>query len=197
MPFGLKTPLSKFQRFVNTVLSDLIKSGNVLAYSDDFLIATDTLEHHLVVLEQVFELLVKNKLELRLDKCHFLQTEIDYLGYHVSDKGISPTNRGIEAVLNYPEPRNIRELQGFLGLCSYFRKYIPGFSIFAKPLYDLLRNGAEFKFGEMEVNVFDNLKKKLVEAPVLCIYNPESETELHCDASKLGFGDVLLQRQAN
>ena len=98
---------------------------------------------------------------------------------------------------NYPEPKNVRELQGFLGLCSYFRKYIEGFSVFAKPLYDLLKKGSIFAFGQAELNVFDSLKKKMVQVPVLSIYNPISETELHCDASKLGFGAVLLQRQTD
>ena len=196
-PFGLKTAPPNFQRFINTVFANLIKSNNVLAYLDDILIATEILEQHFEILEQVFKLLVANKLELRLDKCKFLQTVIEYLGYRVTEKGISPTNRGIEAVLNYPEPKNTRELQGFLGLCSYFRKYIEGYSVFAKPLYDLLKDGAVFKFGKEELHIFESLKQKMVEAPVLSIYNPQSETELHCDASKLGFGAVLLQRQSD
>ena len=110
IPFGLKTAPPKFQRFVNTVLSSLTRSGGVLAYLDDFLIATETFERHLFVLEQVFKLLVENKLELRLDKCHFFQTEIEYLGYHVAEKGIKRK----KGVLNYPEAKNVREIQGFV-----------------------------------------------------------------------------------
>jgi len=78
MPFGLKT--ARFSRFVNVVLQELIKAGHVLTYVDDFLmIATESIEEHLKILSHVFELLVENKLELRIDKCKFLTTEIEYL----------------------------------------------------------------------------------------------------------------------
>ena len=156
---------AKFQRFVNKVFSGLVKSGNVVIY-----------------------------LGLRLDKCTFLQFETDYLGYRVSSSGVSPTNNGVEAVINFPTPQNIREIQCFLGLCAYFRKFVAGFSILTKPLYDLLRKNEWFIFGEREYQAFEILKTKLMEAPDLSIYGPRDETELHCDTSKLGYGAVLLQR---
>lgn len=106
---------------------------------DDILILSETLEEHLEISKRVFDLMVRNKLELRPDKCKFLQTKIEYLGYNVSAEGISPTNRGIEAVTNFPTPKNVREVQSFLGLSSYFRKFIQGFSVIAKPLYDRLK----------------------------------------------------------
>ena len=155
---------AKFQRFVNTIFS---------------------------------ELMVENKLELRLDKCKFLQTKIDYLGYKISENGVSPTNHGIEAVLNFPIPQNIREVQSFLGLCSYCRKFIEGFSIIGKPLYDLLRKNMPFKIGPDELQAVEKLKNKLIDFPVLSIYSPKDETELHCDASKLGYGATLLQRKSD
>lgn len=197
MPFGLKTAPAKFQRFINAVLDELIRSGDVVVYLDDILIATTTIEKHFEVLEKLFALLVQNKLTLRLDKCKFLETNIIYLGYKVSENGISPTDHGIEAVVNFPLPKNVREIQCFLGLCAYFRKFIQGFSVLAAPLHQLLKKGADFSFGEKEFHAFEILKKKLVDSPVLSIYNPTSETELHCDASKLGYGAVLLQRQSD
>lgn len=162
---------------------------------DDILIATETLESHLEILKKVFALLVENKLQLRLDKCTFLHTEVEYLGYRVSSKGVGPTNRGLKAINNFPIPQNVREIQCFLGLCAYFRKFVCRFSIIAKPLYDLLRKGVKFNFGEREYQAFEELKSKLIEAPVLATYDPKDETELHCDASKLGYGAVLLQRK--
>lgn len=195
MPFGLKTAPAKFQRFVNTVLEELLRSGDVVVYLDDILITSETIEKHLDILKKVFRLLVDNKLELRLDKCSFLQTEIEYLGYKVSAEGVSPTNHGISAVTNFPIPQNVRDVQCFLGLCAYFRKFVGGFSIIAAPLYELLKKGVEFTFDERALNAFEILKNKLIEAPVLSIYDPRDETELHCDASKLGYGAVLLQRK--
>lgn len=84
MPFGLKNAPARFQRFVNDILNDLIRSGDVVVYMDDFLVATETIEKHLEVLDRIFRLLVENKLELRLSKCHFLYEEIEFLGYVIS-----------------------------------------------------------------------------------------------------------------
>lgn len=91
MPFGLKVAPSRFQRYVNEVLADLIRSKEVVVYMDDILVATRTIEEHLAVLKKVFERLVKNDLRLRLDKCTFLQTEIKFVGYLISQGGIKPT----------------------------------------------------------------------------------------------------------
>jgi len=177
------------------VLSDLIKTGDVVAYLDDFLVATQTLEHHMTVLKRIFKLLTENRLEIRSDKCKFLFTEIEYLGYLVTEKGISPTKNGIDAVINFPLPTNVYKLQSFLGLCSYFRKFIPNFAIISKPLYDLLKKNAIFSIKDVELKAFEQLKSMLVASPVLSIFNPHDETELHCDASTLGFGAVLMQKK--
>jgi len=109
MPFGLKTATAKFSRFVNIVLQELIKAGHVLTYVDDFLIATESIEEHLKILSRVFELLVENKLELRIDKCKFLTTEIEYLGYIIKENTVRPLDSGISAVRNYPIPQNQKD----------------------------------------------------------------------------------------
>lgn len=197
MPFGLKIGPSCFQRFINTILFDFIKAGSVVVYMDDVLISSEDLTSHLNTLQKIFTVLVENKLELRLDKCSFFCTEIEYLGYKVSVEGLKPTNHGLVAVQNFPEPKTIKEVQSFLGLASYFQKFIIGFSILAKLLYNLLKKNVKFRFNEKERNVFLQLKQKLIEAPILAIYNPKAYTELHCDASTHGFGAVLLQRQTD
>lgn len=195
MPFGLKIAPIRFQKFVNEVLREFINSGDIVAYMDDFMIATSTIEHHLQVLRKVFRALVNNRLDLRLDKCKFLYTRIEYLGYVVSEKGISPSNEGVEAVYNFPIPKNVREVRGFVGLCSYFRKFIEKFAVMAKPLYDLLRKDVTFEFEAKALKAFEELKAKLISAPILSIYNPRDKTELHCDASSYGFGAILFQRK--
>jgi len=197
MPFGLKSAPLKFQRYVTEIFKDQIDAGEISVYLDDFLIATETIEHHLRILEKVFKLLVANCLELRLDKCRFLQTKLDYLGYTVTGEGIQPTDQGLEAVKKFPVPRNVRDTQSFLGLCSYFRKFVEGFSIIAKPLYDLTKKKIDFRFGEIEQQAFETLKDRLVNAPILSIYSPHDETELHCDASATGFGAILLQKKTD
>lgn len=197
LPFGLKIGPQLFQRFINEVLKDLIRAGTVIVYMDDILIATETVDEHLQILKQVFTALVQNKLELRLEKCSFLDTEVEYLGYRITKDGIRPNDRGIEAVLNFPEPKTTKEVHSFVGLTSYFRKFIKGFSVIAQPLNNLLKKDAHFNFGNAERNAFTTLKTKLTKAPILAIYDPKAYTELHCDASAQGFGAVLLQRQSN
>lgn len=197
MPFGLKSAPLMFQRYVTKIFKEQIDAGEISMYLDDFLIATETVEHHLTILEKTFKLLVANCLELRLDKCRFLQTRLDYLGYTVTSEGIQPTTQGIGTIKTFPVPRNVRDVQSFLGLCSYFRKFVEGFSVIAKPLYDLTKKNVEFQFGEAEQRVFEVLKDRLVNVPILSIYSPQDETELHCDASATGFGAIMLQKKAD
>lgn len=110
-------------------------------------------------------------------------------------EGIRPTDHNIAAVLNYPVPRNAKEVLRFVSLASYFRRFIPSFSILAKPLYDLVKKNAKFEFTAKQYSAFENLKERLASKPILAIYSPTAETELHCDASISGFGAILLQKQ--
>lgn len=195
MTFGLKIAPPVFQKCINKIFEDLIRSGDVIIYLNDILIVSETIERHLKILKQVLSLMVENKLDLRTDKCKFLQTELEYLKYKVSVEGIKPDERGVSIVVDFPVPRNAREEQSFLGMCSYFRRFVAGFSMVAKPLFDLLKKDAKFEFGEDQFKAFETLKLKLIKSPVLSIYSLNDETELHCDASKLRFGAVLLQRK--
>lgn len=197
MPFGLKPAPQKFQKHVHNSFKELIESGDVCVYIDDIIVATVTLEDHIRVLSKVFEILNENHLVLRLDKCKFVHTSVDYLGYSVTSEGIRPTKVGVQGVVEFPIPRDVRKVHSFVGLCSYFRKYIKNFSVRAKPLYDLLKKGASFQMGELELKAFHDLKDALVRAPVLAVYNAKDNTELHCDASSIGFGAVLLQKKAD
>jgi len=112
----------------------------------------------------------------------------------VTSKGIQANDKGIEAVRDFPVPDKVHGVRSFLGLCSYFR-FIKEFSMIAKTLYELLKKEKEFVFEEKELQCFEILKKKLVEAPVLGLYYYKDEVELHTDANAQGFGAVLLQRK--
>lgn len=131
MPFGLKISPQRFQRFINQAMNNLIKSGDVVIYMDDILVATRTFNDHIITIQKVFDTLVEKKLELRLDKCKFLYNEINYLGYHVNSKGLPPTDTGITAMQNFSERKTVKEVQSFIRLSSYFRKFIKGYSITA------------------------------------------------------------------
>lgn len=107
---------------------------------------------------------------------------------------IYPSTEKSKVVVDYPEPRELKDVQAFLGLSGYFRKFIPGYSLIAKPLSDLLRKDQPFIFDEAERNAFRQLKVMLSQNPVLKIYYPNHITELHTDVSIDGYGAVLMQR---
>ncbi|CAG9830063.1 unnamed protein product [Diabrotica balteata] len=197
LPFGLSSSPSIFARFVNKIFKDLCQQGNVLIYFDDILIATQTIEENLEVLREVLILVSQNLLELRLDKCSFLKTEIDFLGYRINENGICPNKDNVKAIAEYPVPTDTKQVHRFLGLASYFRRFIQNFSIIAKPLYDLLRKNVKFEFTMTHLQAFENLKSKLTSEPILAVYDPSRETELHCDASQVGYGSILLQKQSD
>lgn len=107
---------------------------------------------------------------------------------------MSPSERKVEAVKNFPELTSVKRVQSFLGLSGYFRKFIPQYSTIARPLSDLLKMNAKFVFNEKERNAFFRLKEILCTKPILKLYETDAETELHTDASSYGFGAILLQK---
>lgn len=197
MPFGLTNAPKVFARFMQYIFADLIREGEITLYIDDMLVATATIVEHFSVLEKIFNLASKFDLKFRLDKCTFLYTSIEYLGYIINEFGVRPSPRNIESVKNYPTPKNQKQVRQFIGLASYFRRFIANFSLIAKPLHTLLQKNVDFCFGEDEQCAFNTLKDKLLESPILCIYSPTAITELHCDASSYGYGSVLLQKQSS
>ena len=195
MPFGLKNAPSVFQRYVTAVFKDLLDKGLIIVYFDDILIASYTLREHLDTLRLVLERMAQRGLKLNMKKCRFACESIDYLGFVASAKGISPGRIKVKDIENFPVPNNAKQVLSFVQLCGYFRRFVKNFSLIARPLYNLTKEGVEFEFNEKCMEAFNILKKCLITEPVLSIYDPKRETELHTDASQLGFGAILMQRQ--
>jgi len=183
-----------FQRYINDIFRDLIRENKILVYLDDILIATENVDEHLEILREVFNLARRHGLRFRLDKCSFLYREIIYLGYSIDESGIRPSAMNVESVINFPVPRNVKEVHRFVGLASYFRRFVKNFLIIAKPLYDLIKKNVAFKFGPKENRVFE-LLKNLLSQPILAIYSPKLLTELHCDASASEFGVIFAETE--
>lgn len=121
-----------------------------------------------------------------------LQTTIEFLGHVIEEGNVYPSEENISAVMKFPEQQNIKNIQSFLGLTSYFRKCIAGYSQIAKPLSDMLQKDKVFCFNENERIAFDNLKQILTNNPVLKLFSPDKETELHSDASKEGYDIAMI-----
>lgn len=193
MPFGLANSPSVYQRLMDKILGPL-RFGKVLPYMDDLLIAADNDAEALEILHTVLGIIRDSKLTLNLEKCKFLQREIEYLGYDISGSGVRPGMKKTEAVSKFREPANIHELRMFLGLTSYFRKFVRGYAVIAHDLYKLLKKNEPWMWTSDQQTAFEKLKTILTNRPVLALYNHTAETEVHTDASSKGIAGILLQR---
>lgn len=196
MPFGLANAPAVFQRLINKMLGSK-RFDTALAYLDDILVPSENIQQGFQRLEEVLRLLREYGLTLKLSKCRFFDNVINYLGYEISYDGIRPDEQKILAVVKFPAPTNVHEVRQFLGLAGYFRKFVKSFGEIARPLTNLLKKNVPFQWTTNESKAFTLLKEKLVERPILSLYNPKLDTELHTDASASGIGGILVQWQEN
>jgi len=193
MPFGLTNAPAVFQRFINYVLSDFIDKF-VVVYLDDILIYSKSLEDHIIHVSKVLKTLQDNHLVAKLEKCLFHVKEVEFLGHIVSGTSVRTDPKKIEAVMNWPKPVNVKQVQSFLGLCNYYRRFIKGFSLIAHPLFQLTKKNIKFEWSEKCSKAFEELKHKLTTAPVLQLPVPKKQFILETDASHFALGCVLSQK---
>ncbi|GFV48617.1 retrovirus-related Pol polyprotein from transposon 297 [Trichonephila clavipes] len=196
MPFGLCNAPATFERMMDNLLRHF-KWTMCLCYLDDIIVFSETFEDHLIRLRLVLKCLQEAGLKLNSKKCLFAAQDVKILGHLVSSNGVRPDPDKIKAVRHFPTPKNIHDIRSFLGLCSYFRRFIKGFCYLAEPLQSLLKSGVEFHWGPEEVEAFSSLKKALTSDPVLGMYDERASAEIHTDASGYGIGAVLVQIQNN
>lgn len=170
VPFGLTNAPSVFQRTVNEILGPL-RFSYALAYLDDILIVSNGVEQGLDRFERVLQVFQEAGLTLQKKKCSFLQPQVDYLGSVISHGEIKPSPQKVETVLNFPPLQNVHDVGKFLGLASYFRKYIKDFARKAKPLTLLTKSSTPWTWDEPQEKAFDLLKKELSQGPVLALYD--------------------------
>jgi hypothetical protein len=192
MPFGLNTAPATFQRLMNKVLWDYI-GHFVWVYLDDVVIYSKTFEEHLQHLQTVFEQVQKASMQLNIEKCRFFSRKIHFLGHVISDQGIEPDETKIDKVRDFPVPRNLKELRGFVGLASYYRRFIPNFAQIAKALTKLTRKNVEFIWEDEQELAFQTLKNHLTTYPILRHPDFERPFYLYTDASGTALGAVLQQ----
>ena len=194
MPFGLCNAPATFQRLMDHTMIGL-NYEICLVYLDDIIVFSVNTKSHLERLEMLFARLRQANLKLKPSKCHFLKRSVDFLGYVISASCISTDPRKIELVKSWPVPNKLKEVRSFVGLCSYYRRFVEGFSEMASPLHALTRKNAVFRWtAECQIS-FDRLKSSLVNAPVLSLPRDEGEYLLDTDASDHGIGAVLSQIQ--
>lgn len=191
MPFGIKNAPAIFQQQINKVVR---QSYGKFVYIDDIIIATRDIESHEVELLELAERLRKANLKLSPTKCQLFREAVPFLGHVISPLGISPDPAKVSCVENFPTPKSVKNIEQFLGLCGYYRKYIPRFSRVAKPLTSLLKAGVGFVWSVDQEQAFRELRSCLVREPIL--QHPVF-SEPFCvttDASGRAIGGVLSQR---
>ena len=191
MPFGVSSAPSIFQRIMDSVLQGIPK---VIVYIDDILITGSTDKEHLETLEKVLYKLKEAGIHLNKDKCFFLQESVVYLGYKIDKNGIHPLAEKVEAVKNAPEPKNITELKSYLGLLTYYSRFLPRMATMLAQLYRLLQAKIPWNWTQKEKMAFENSKNLLLSAKVLVHFDPNKELILACDASSYGVGAVLSHK---
>lgn len=192
LPMGLTNAPITWQRVINIILTDLI-GKNVHAYLDDIVIFARDEPKHDETLERVMKLIKENNLQLKISKCMFYAKKFEYLGHIVSKDGISPNPRKIDAIKKFPSLTNLKMVQSFLGLCSYYRRYIRDFAKITKPLTALCRTKTPFNWNIDAQKAFEHLKISMTDEVVLPF--PDFEKQFYCttDASDVALGGVLSQ----
>ncbi|KAA0050727.1 pol protein [Cucumis melo var. makuwa] len=193
MSFGLTNALAVFMDLMNRVFKDFLDSF-VIVFIDDILIYSKTEAEHEEHLHQVLVTLRANKLYAKFSKCEFWLKKVTFLGHVVSSEGVSVDPAKIEAVTNWPRPSTVNEIRSFLGLAGYYRRFVEDFSRITSPLTQLTRKGTPFVWSPACESSFQEIKQKLVTAPVLTVPDESGSFVIYSDASKKGLGCVLMQQ---
>jgi hypothetical protein len=192
MSFGLTNAPSTFMRLMNEVLCSFIGKF-VVVYFNDILIYSKSLDEHIEYLRVVSGVLREARLFPNLENCTFCTDRVAFLGYVVTPQGIEVDEAKIEAIKSWLIPATLTQLQNFLGLTGFYRRFVRDFSTIAAPLNDLTKKGVPFYWGDAQEHSFNTLINKLTHAPLLQLLNFGKTFELECDASGIGIGGVLLQ----
>ena len=192
LSFGLCNAPATFVRLMDKVLEGVPRQ-QCLVYLDDILAHGDSFESALASLRLVLGRIKSAGLKLHPEKCHFLQREVSFLGHRVGAEGVGTLQEKVQAVADWPTPTNPKQLKSFLGLSSYYRRFVRGFGGTAAPLFQLLQKDREFSWTEECQAAFNSLRGALIEAPVLATADPNLPFTLDTDASGGGVGGVLSQ----
>ncbi|XP_067655940.1 uncharacterized protein [Haliotis asinina] len=192
MPFGLCNAPSIFMELMNKVLEGM--GAFAIAYLDDILIFSQTQEEHLNHIKAVFKRLREHSLKLKLSKCTFTQRETKYLGFTINSNGIKPDGQKVRVIQAMGAPTTVKEVRSFIGMRSYYRRFIPNFSKIAEPIIKLTKKFARFQWSKDCQRAFDFLKESLTVVPLLTYPDPNQPYTLYTDASDTCIGACLTQK---
>lgn len=194
MHFGLCNAPATFQRLMNDVLAPVLDIS-ATNYLDDTLSYAANLTDHVRTNRAILQRFRESRLFCRASKCEFHVPEVDWLGVHASQNGFEMDKWKVEAIQEWKVPKNVKEVQSFLGFLNFYRRFIKGFSRMARPLHNLERKGVKYVWGQRKQASFDALRHATTTAPVLVHADPDRQYILETDASDYAYGAILLQKQ--
>ena len=197
MFFGLCNSPATFQNMMDHIFAEEIEKGLVIIYMDDILILAENEQELIKNTRKVLKKLKENDLYLKLEKCEFAKTEVEYLGMVVRPEQIGMDDRKTKAIQYWSEPQTVKEVRSFLELGNFYWKFIRKYSDMAKPLNDLLKKDKPFEWTEEAAQAFNELKAKFCEQLILMMPDPSRPFQIEADASKFAIGAVLTQLDSN
>jgi hypothetical protein len=193
MPFGLCNAPAAFQRCMMSIFSEYVEDF-IEIFMDDFTVHGNSFDQCLKHLDLVIKRCIDTNLVLNFEKCHFMVEQGIVLGHVVSSRGIEVDKAKIDTIQSLPYPTNVREVRSFLGHAGFYRRFIKDFSKTSSPMCKLLQKEVDFDFDDACKLAFDELKSRLVSAPIISAPDWSLPFEIMCDASDYALGAVLGQR---
>lgn len=192
MPFGLTNAPATFQAFINNVLRDYLDDF-VVVYLDDILIYSKNMEQHRQHVHKVLQKLTESDLRTSPDKSYFHKQEVEFLGFILTPNQIKMDPQKIKSITEWPTPKNVKDIQSFLGFGNFYRRFIKGYSEITAPLTRLTRKDIPFKWEMEQEKSFQELRKRFTTAPILTTFDPEKTITVETDASDYAVGACLSQ----
>ncbi|KAF8703620.1 K02A2.6-like, partial [Rhizoctonia solani] len=196
MQFGLSNTLAVFMLFMNNIFCDLLDIS-VVVYLDDILVSSNSREEHVEHVKAVLSCLLKHNLFCNPAKCYFFVTEVTYIGLVITPDGISTEKDKVQAIMDWPEPQNVKQVQSFLGFANFYRCSVPNFSCLACSLNNLTQKEQPWIWLEEQKAAFDAIKAEICKEPVVAHPDKPKPYTLETDASGAAMGAVLSQRKEN
>jgi len=194
MFFGLTNSPATFQAMINNLLRDLMVKEKVAVFIDDVMIVTEIEEGHDEIVKEVLRRLEKNDLFVKPEKCVWKVREVGFLGVIIGEDGVRMEKEKGQGVIEWPELRNMKNVQKFLGLANYYRWFVKDFAKIAKPLHEMTRKETKWSWGERQRKAFEELKERFTMEPVLVTLDLDREMRVEADASDFATGGVLSMK---
>jgi len=194
MPFGVTNAQTIFMDYMNQIFKPFLDKF-VVVFIDDIPIYSHSIGEHAKHLKTVLNILREKQLYAKLSKCEFWMSEIQFLGHVISAQGISTDPSKVEVVLQWERPKIVTKIISFVGLAGYYKRFIEGFSKIVAPLNQLTREDHPFTWMEQCDRSYEELKRRLTNAPVLIISDVNQSFDVFYDASYQGLGCVLMQNK--